>query len=580
MKLPKEKKITFVAKGKFFSRFTDLLQNETGALEPSSCSVVRTSRFNPADFSNYLSKSLDNYVLFSSDSDFLPKYEYEHIPRDLGINRVSAEIVSEVIGAKSILNLNIGFDRVVSQIIRGTTISSQTESLVIDEKFNGDLNNYFFDPFVDNAPSYIDSYVRYLLEKVLDKLQGVDVDFIVLSGEYVWTNSSNSLLEILIRRNYHNTRIYVDKTGIMEALLSDTPVDSTLKMLHKSFFIPDFTYLGKNHDSYIEITNSDKVKIPLKDTEINVVPLKEEQVYMKSYDGKYVKNLLIGRGNLNSELELDNINYIERKDYVLNYLGGFSEFIVQNQGKYGIEIRKGDLNNIEQQALEGEFVESGQVVALASSRFGLNTNEYYAHKEGYVSFKYLKDGFIFIYPEREETYDKLKVKSTVVMRPRLVLGEDFSGFLNKNIKYISELNVDTYRRFIQSGAQAVICRSIDENSFWQVIREGWHKYCGLVILDGIGVKADSSRYVFDFLVQSPVVIDGTTQTLVLGFTEATDTFLKDIMPDEDSRYKVGRRVRVIDNQRWGEYVRIVSKKKNSVKVRSKNFNEIKIINLL
>jgi len=578
VKLPNEKTMTFVAKGKFFSNFTDLVQNETGALQLGSCSVVRTSRFNATDFSSYLESTLEDYLLFSSDLDYSPKTHREHITRDFGINRVSAEILAEVFGVKCILSINISFDRVVCNVIQENYIRSESTFLQIDEKFNGNLNNYFFDPLVESNPDYIDLYVKSLFNKLLDKLKGVQTDLIILQGEYVWTNSSNSLLEILIRRGYINQPIFIDKTAILEALLADPPIDSTLKMIHKSFFTPHFLYTGKNSSSKIQV--GQKGTVYLDENKVNVVPLKESQTYLGSYTGARIRNLLVGKGDIKDPLSIDEIDYLPREDFMMSYVNIPGSFTIQEDAKYGIELRKKDIDNIDPQTIEGEFVEVGQVLAQSSSTLGLNTHEYHAHKEGYVSFKYIKDGYIFIYPSRERTYKSVKVKSAVVFRPRLILGRSFAGYLNKNIKYVSDLNLETYSKFIQMGAETIICRSIDTNLFWQVIRQGRHKFCSIVILDGIDIEIDNSRFVFDFLDNEPLFIDGDKQIVTLGIKSNTHTFFENFVSISDSKYKVGNKIRVIDNQRWGEYVRIISIDGGDMKIRSPNFNKVKLINLL
>jgi len=598
-------KIHFVARGDFITCITELIPIESSALKPGKSTVFRTSRFALNDFQSSIQEDYpEQKVLFAKNINS-KIYQGEYINRSQIFDQRALEVFMEILGHDSSKE-DFFIIRLEHKGISVYKINKQGECEKVSEKYfsypeySQNLNNLIFDPCSDLHGKNPDTeYIKLFKDATasLNKFKSLNV---LMVGEFIWSNDMSVLVEeILKNKNLGKAQIFIDKNGLVEALLSEAGYTTILGYLYKSFFIPDIFYTSE-----IPVNRRIKVysdrgerEVLLFEDRMNVVPIKENEL-IDLYDFKEKRAfIIIGKGKITEEKgfleKLEEKLQIARKDIFFEYVDGEILF-ERNIGKR-LSIKIFDYSELENtknlklDVVDGERVKIGQKLCSYSKFGSVLEKRVVSTINGQIDLSKVNFGYIIV-SEKKRKAIKIKNQAYIHIRARHVFGSNVDGLLDEDIKYVPNIDKDGYEKFIQKGYKAIITRRIEKRLFLDVLEFKLENLVALVLLEGIEIPiGENVPFIFDELRHFNVSINSETKSVDVGLPKKRGNFYSSrglngsAYPGFKPRttYKINEKIRVIDRVNWGDYAKIIDINTNKVKLKhKKGISQLDIINII
>ncbi len=553
-------------------------RSSEGALEIGSFSLVRTSRFNNKDYYTNLCASenpsqkvilLDRVSLEYKDVDYV-------VERAKFFEDKQIKLLCEALKVKNLLIFKINYDEVTRVEYREGSIKTGFAKI---DYTKTNINEVLFDPYVGDI-NFFNPDIR---EAFINQNKSVEIanwDLILLTGEYVMANPSNRLLEDLFAtKSYAETEVYLDKFGFLETILGTLDKKFPLFMLHKRYLISHVKYLPniQNNKTMTE-KNGETRHLYFENGKGFHILDNEEKFSEKNYQLLLVgKNFPIGK-----EIPFDQNTVINRTDDIMDTRIQKMTVNYPMQNDFFLKLfdyhDAGAFESVRLNMLEGEKVRIGDKVAtISDATVPFIRKHIISPKEGTVSFKYLKQGYVLV--KNKTSIINKKFQCGLRVRPRIILGSNQEGILENNIFFVSVLDQKAFTKFIQKGAKAIICEAIEQSFYEDVSMYQLDNLATIVVLDGIGVAGGSHNF-FEFGNNKYIIkIDVAQKLIYVGYESKKKKLIFDKFALQD-RYNVGDYVRMIDDQEWGHIVKVVAKTEQEVVVQGKSKTIVSIINLL
>jgi len=589
--------------------------NNSGSLQTQQSSIVKISRFNDSDFQKYIVQILDEHmnnrenrrsILLSSTIDNKTKGIDEYIRCSDKLSLSGFKILSEILSVKNIIYCDLSFTKgiITSYSDEQGTIQSKSISLEIRPgKIERNINNYICDPYIEVAGKVKDG-VTDLLEKFLKDLLPIisgDSTIVFIGGEYFWINNPAILINKLIEKaDSEILKVVVDNNAIFQALLNEGGISSSLRFLSKNEFGPNVVYRvpetnkKKNTESLSVYSNSGvKEKYIYKD-KLNIFLVEPGEMVKDIQFANDSGIYMVGPHNAKISdipkfiFPFQKKKILERKDFHTFFVSSKDNFVYYEAKRRGIMafdyIHTRNLNKMKLSVIDGELVDKGDLLCRFSEYGSLVEKRLLAGDKGYVDLSKVNFGYIFI-QDKNPKIRKINLAGAINYRPNLIIGDIAVGILGEDIKYISKLNKENYHKFIQNGCRAVVCNSMESELYFDIQEFNIHNLLTICILDGLDVELGENQEVFSKFSRNYTKIDPVSKYLIIGMQKTTKNFYHDIegISYENSNmlgYRVGHRVRIIDENDWGDYATIVGVEKDLVKLRhGKSLDNTNLLNL-
>ncbi len=586
-----DQKMAFVAKGDFFSVLTKFYFSHNTII-PRKSYLTRISRFNQEDFQNFIKRKLSDYdvTLLSSDI-FYDKYPYNNIDyidkqSDFSNLKLIPKLFDDITTIDLVV-LDFNQIKIIEYKNNKSKIKliSQINQISINDSAVK-INNFLFDPFIGD----LSEDNLKIVKKAINTLTG---DMIILVGEYIWTGKFNWVIQnILNDYNFNNKFVVIDYFGIYEALLKGDIFSSNLKFLNKDFFIIDYFFLKEgsfnlkkyidsniilekpsNYDKYgIKVYVNNKSKyICLKQKNLSIKKIilykDTEDIHQYSFDQKVIHLL-------REDFILDiHHKKNKKKDNVKIF---FNKRIGVKLFDY---LEEDILDKITIDVIARQKVQKGERLAKYKQAISLLEKRFFAPISGKVNLDYIKFGYIFIESEKR-VISRFKNLCNFIIRPQIIIGEQFMGLLNENIIYVSFLDKELFDKYIQIGISGFIARSISKDFFFDIERFNLDKFATIAIIDGINIKVQDDKHILNQIPSSNVAVDFLLDKNYLKFYTNLNYF--ELSYNRKMEIKKGDKIKVIHNKYWGENAMLISSsnKGNILKIKHPFLSKIEKINLL
>ncbi len=579
-------KEVFVAQGHFFAVYTEFLTIPRNTFTIHDSFITRISRFNQEDFQKDLIKRFpkSRFILFSKDIFYKKNYEvkFDYIPQKFDFTNFA--ILNKILNQKRIILVDVNYQYVHIYQYENKKVRRIYEkelNIVNYDNNTSKLNNVLFDPVVSKA--YLNDFAD--IWGNIKKISHNTV--IIFTGEYVWSNSKNSLLNALLYyKIFDNIHVIIDEFGIYKALLSVSAIKTNLRLLDRSFFVYDFILTGKNPSSVVgEIYSfkpskygkldldvfkaKDGRKITFKDSPllpVDTIVQVKGKANVKHVDfGDLTKDI---KAKPRSDLRVEICNVNRGK---LQF-----EYIDQVALQIFDYTRVDRMQDVTLDIVNKEHISKGDRLCKYREFGSLLEKKFFSPISGRVDLDKFNFGFIFV-NKKSQKYS-FSYSSMIKIRPVFSVGKNVIGLLNKNIRYVTNLDKEKFQKYVQNGAVAIIARTITTELFFQILEFSLYNLCTIVILDGISLNILKDNHILTQLsdnIACQILPDKNIIQLYGDFKKSV------ICLDKTTChfYKTNDKVRIIHEKYWGEEAYFVNKSINTVAINHVKLSKIHILNL-
>lgn len=593
-KLPSNYKVQFISKGDFITCITDLIA-EDRALIPDNRQIFRSSRYDIKDFQVFINERYQGEKILFADDFWHKTWKDEYIIANSDFDKEGIKALLEILNIPVLYFFELAFSGLSIWRFEASGKSTRTFNREFIPKQNTyNLNNLYFDPYIDLNGNDLDKHFMMFFQRALEDIRiNPNLD-IVFGGEFVWANDISCYISSLVNLDdLQSAKFYLDYSGLFQGLVSDSGSSTKLALLHRDFFIPDLVYSSKVPEKPGEIFKKGVAnRVQFEKNALNLIGVEASEVCDDFEFRQKTGILLYGKGELKvikSSNRLTPIisqaEIIIRPDKVVQYYDEEIQFHRKDRKVKFLKIfdyhQVDAIKNVRLKVVDGEYVNTKQEICRYLKTGSLLEKRFFSSVEGVIDLSEMSLGYIIIRQSKEKQV-KVRNQAYVKIRSRAIFGKEVYGVLGEDVFYVPNLDKESFEKCIQEGGKSIVCRTIDQEMFNAVIEYNLSKLLTICIIDGIGFKTKGD-FVFEGFSGFNIYLNEKSNSVFVGLPQKRGNFYQNCKTPNETLFRIGSEVRLINRDHWGEYARIVGVDNIGSKIQikgNKKSSESSIINII